>query len=299
MKTNKPLVSVIMNCYNGEKFLEKAVRSVLNQKYKNWELIFFDNRSYDNSKKIFLNISKKDKRLKYFKSKKFVSLSEARNIAIKKSKGEFIAFLDVDDYWRSVKLKKQIKVLNENKHYSLIYSNCYILKDNGKKEIFAKKKLPQGNITKELLHNYKIGILTTIVRSKILKKFLFNKKYQIIGDFDLFIKISSKFKIASIQEPLAFYRMHGSNFSRKKINLMINELETWLLESKNLKIMKKYSFQGVIYRIQILKIKKYFLLNERLKAFYLIIKKPFSYKKLRYLSLLFLSKSMIKRIFYY
>ena len=69
---SKKLVSVIMNCYNGEKFLREAVQSVLNQKYKKWELIFWNNNSTDNSKKIFKSF--KDKRLKYYFKKKKVSL---------------------------------------------------------------------------------------------------------------------------------------------------------------------------------------------------------------------------------
>ena len=76
------LVSVIMNCHNGEKFLNESVKSVINQTYQNWELIFFDNLSNDNSKKILQSF--RDKRIKYFNSKKFLDLYAARNLAIEK-----------------------------------------------------------------------------------------------------------------------------------------------------------------------------------------------------------------------
>ena len=80
-----------------KKYLMKSVQSVLNQTYGNWELIFWDNHSSDKSAKIIKNL--KDKRIKYFKSKKFTNLYEARNLAISKCKGEFICFLDTDDWW--------------------------------------------------------------------------------------------------------------------------------------------------------------------------------------------------------
>ena len=95
--SSSPLVSIIVNCYNGEKFLTHALNSVLNQTYKNWELIFWDNKSIDKSKEILK--SYKEKRFKYFLASAHTKLYEARNLAIKESKGEFIALLDVDDWW--------------------------------------------------------------------------------------------------------------------------------------------------------------------------------------------------------
>jgi glycosyltransferase involved in cell wall biosynthesis len=84
----KTLVSVIMNCYNGEKYLKKSIDSVINQDYKNWELIFYDNTSTDSSRDIFFNYKKFDKRFKYFKSKKKEKLGLARSNALKKIKGK-------------------------------------------------------------------------------------------------------------------------------------------------------------------------------------------------------------------
>ena len=93
----KKLVSIIVNCYNGEKYLLKALNSVLKQKYQNFELVFVDNYSTDSSAKLFKSI--KDPRFKYYKTQKKINLYEARNYALKKCKGDFIAFLDSDDLW--------------------------------------------------------------------------------------------------------------------------------------------------------------------------------------------------------
>ena len=102
----KPLVSIIMNCYNGERFLQESIKSVLSQTYENWELIFWDNQSKDKSAEIFKSFN--DKRLKYYFAEKHTLLSEARNEAIKRSTGEFVAFLDTDDYWERDKLELQL-----------------------------------------------------------------------------------------------------------------------------------------------------------------------------------------------
>ena len=78
----KPLISVIMNCFNGQDYLDEALKSILNQTYENWELIFWDNKSEDESGKIFKSYT--DKRFRYFYSEKYTSLYEARNLAIEK-----------------------------------------------------------------------------------------------------------------------------------------------------------------------------------------------------------------------
>ena len=89
---SKPLVSIIMNCYNGERYLDEALQSIINQTYKNWELIFWDNLSSDNSKKIFKKYN--DKRFKYFQAgNKHTVLYEARNLAIKEAKVNLLLFL--------------------------------------------------------------------------------------------------------------------------------------------------------------------------------------------------------------
>ena len=127
-----PLVSIIMNCHNGEKFLRQSIKSVLHQSYKNWELIFYDNCSSDNSKQIIKNF--KDKRIKYLHSKIFLNLYHARNKAIQNTKGKYITFLDTDDWWEKNKLKKQIDFVKKNKDVKILYTNCFIYYQKTKKK---------------------------------------------------------------------------------------------------------------------------------------------------------------------
>ena len=105
-----------MNCYNGESYLNESIKSAISQTYKNWELIFWDNRS-------------KDKRFRYFYSSEHTSLYKARNLAIEKCRGDFIAFLDVDDLWSKEKLELQMPYF-DNPEVGVVFSNLWMLKKN-------------------------------------------------------------------------------------------------------------------------------------------------------------------------
>jgi len=241
-----PLVSIIVNCYNGETYLADSIKSVLFQSYKNFEIIFWDNQSKDNSASIYKSF--RDKRLKYYYAKKHTGLYEARNLAVKKAKGKFISFLDVDDLWVKNKLSLQIRKFNNTK-VKLVYSNYYILNQfTSLKKIAYKKKLPEGRIFKYLLKNYFIGICTVVLKKEIFSKYkkTFNKNYNIIGDFDLFIRLSVNFDFASVQSPLSIYRIHNKSFSNNNYQMHINELKSWINSQK---IFSKSSLFNVQQKI--------------------------------------------------
>ena len=119
----KPLVSIIMNCYNGEIFLNESLNSILKQSYKNWELIFWDNVSTDKSFNIISKIQ--DPRIRYYKSNKFEKLYKARNLAINEAKGEFICFLDVDDAWDLTFIDKHLSLIRKA-NCNIVYSKYFI-----------------------------------------------------------------------------------------------------------------------------------------------------------------------------
>ena len=290
---NYPLISIIMNCHNGEVFLKESINSVINQTYKNWELIFWDNFSNDRSKEILLKFS--DNRIKYYCAEKFTSLYEARNLAIKKASGEFISFLDTDDWWSPKRLEKQIELFFKDKNLDVVYTNFYLFYNKTKtRKIVSKKNLPDGKITQKLLINYNIGgILTALCKKKIFQTKKFIGKYEIIGDFDFFVDVSLSSFFGCIQEPLAYYRIHGSNTSLRKIHLYIQELESWLKNNKIKDCFKNYSFKGVIFILQSLKIKKSFLDGDKIAALQEIIKPPFNFKKYKFLILFFIPHKKI------
>ena len=255
--TNQPLVSVVMNCHNGEKYLKQSILSVINQKYKNWEIIFWDNKSTDKSEKIVKSF--KDKRIKYFKSNKFEKLYRTRNLAIKKSKGKYICFLDTDDFLKKNKLISQINLIKMRK-CKIIYTNFFVKNENTKKSYLPyKKKLPEGFITQDLLNQYCIGILTIMIDKKIFKKNKFYERYDVIGDFDLFLKLSKKYEILAIQKPLATFRAHNQNFSSKHLGLYLKELKFWL-KNNSYKLFSDFSLRQV--KINILKLRTKKIINK-------------------------------------
>ena len=251
---NKPIISIIMNCYNGEAFLNEAINSITKQTFENWELIFFDNNSKDNSEKIVKSF--KDSRIKYFKSDRLLNLYDARNLAVKKTNGDYISFLDTDDMWTKDKLEKQINFIKKNSNYKILYSNYYVLKNNEKK-IMYKKELPSGFITQKLLDFYGIGINTALVAKSIFEQYNFKKDLNIIGDFDFFIHTSKKFEIGYISDPLTFYRIHENSFTKKNYNMYINELSNWIRENEKILLKNNYSLKKQKFYVKKLKIKSF------------------------------------------
>ena len=212
--TDYPKVSVIMNCFNCSKYLEEAIDSVYAQTYKNWEIIFWDNASTDNSAEI---AKKHDNKLRYFSSDKTVPLGHARNFAIEKASGEYIAFLDCDDVWLPHKLKKEMEIFDTKRDVMLVYSNCYVVDSDGNtiRTAFESQKPVRGHIFNELLSRYNfIPLLTAVVKKEVLNEIgLFKNDYQIAADYDLFLKIAYKYPVDYVEQSLAKYRVHDSNFS--------------------------------------------------------------------------------------
>ncbi|MDB9767987.1 glycosyltransferase [Candidatus Pelagibacter sp.] len=222
----KNLVSIIMNCYNGDKYLEKSLKSIIFQKYTNWELIFWDNQSSDNSKKIFDQFSNSN--FKYFLSEKHTTLYEARNLACEKAKGEYIAFLDCDDVWHEDFLSER-KYFYENKFYDYSYSNAYkLFEKSNSKVTHTNKKLSNGLIYDFLAKEYLVTISSLIIKKKLLKEIgPFNPVFNIIGDFDFVMKISKTKQAYAIQNPLLQIRIHGNNFHDKNRKMFFREFKNW------------------------------------------------------------------------
>lgn len=257
MFEENPLVSIIMNCHNGEKYLEQSVNSVIAQSYQNWELIFWDNVSKDSSKKIIDKFS--DNRIRYFKAKSFKKLYESRNLAIQKANGKFITFLDTDDMWQTKKIEKQVNFFLQNKDFEIIYSNYHILDERkNKKFIKYQNKQYSGMIFKNLLKNYTVGIGTVCLNRDIFKNYTFNNNFDIIGDFDFFLRLSEKKKIGYIHDSLIIYRLHESNLSKKKLSLHANEIKYWIENNRN---KSKYKKKLTYLRFYLLKLKFKSLIN--------------------------------------
>ena len=292
---DKPLVSIIMNCFNGKQYLEEALKSVLDQTYENWELIFWDNKSEDESSDIFKKF--KDNRFKYFLSDRHTTLCKARNLAIEKTKGDFLAFIDTDDMWLPNKLEKQIPLFKDNS-VGLVYGNYWLFNKKNiiKKKIFSKQKLEKGKITEWLLKNYRVGILTILIRKKFIENSneVFNLKYDLSSDFDFVIKFSTDYKFDCVQEPVAIYRQHEKQLSKNSLNQLIEEFRDWFLEVRTNPKINFFNLKFVENRIRYMEIVKLIYEKQWSKSFLMIKNYPFSLNKIKLIIILIFPKKLLK-----
>lgn len=234
MKNN--LVSIITPSYNSSRFISQTIESVLNQTYENWEMIIVDDVSPDNSNAIIEEYIKKDSRIKLIKLEKNSGPAVARNRAIEKATGRYIAFLDADDLWMPQKLDKQIKFMQE-KQCALSYTS-YDLIDEKNVEL-GTFIVPHLVSYADLLKTNSIGCLTAMYDVEILGKTYFPNiiKKQ---DFALWLRILQKVNIAeAIIEPLATYRIRKVSVSSNKIK---NTIFIW-------KIFRQYTDLNILQSI--------------------------------------------------
>ena len=215
------LISIIMNCRNGEEYLQESIDSILKQSYKNWELIFVDNASSDKSKILFNEYN--DERLKYVFITESVNLGSARQIALENCNGEYISFLDTDDLWLPTKLEKQMENF-EDQDIGMVISNTIFFSKNKSKKFYSIAP-PTGYVFNQLLENYFISLETLICKKKFLEKisFKFNREYSMISDMDLSLRLSMISKLAYCPLELAKWRVHQSSDSWKKKKLFFFE----------------------------------------------------------------------------
>ena len=218
--SSRPLVSVIMNCYNGEKYLREAIDSVLAQTYENWELIFWDNQSADDSASVINSYN--DDRIRYFYAKNHTNLGDARNLALMKANGEWVGFLDVDDLWFPEKLKKQLEeIANVGEDVGLSYSRCELFRDivnSGKvsrsiKVYPGSKSLPQENLANELFMGNLVSFTSVLYKKTALDSLGGIPSYKHPPDYYISLAIALDWKVSVVDEVLCAYRLHHGNLS--------------------------------------------------------------------------------------
>jgi glycosyltransferase involved in cell wall biosynthesis len=225
--SNVPTVSVIMNCFNCEKDLREAIDSVFAQTYEDWEIIFWeDKESVDNSEKIARSYGNK---LRYFRSDVRLLLYDARNHAVQKARGKYIAILDCDDLWLPTKLEEQIQLLESDDKVGLVYSDIISFSEKGsERRSFEFKKPYRGNVFSELLFENFINTQTVLIRKEAFDSLNtpFDGRLIMSGDYDAFLRISYKWEVDYVDKPLARYRVHRNSKSwrdgRKLITVEID-----------------------------------------------------------------------------
>lgn len=232
MTTDFHKISILMNSHNGAKYINDSVGSIIAQTHKNWELVFFDNCSDDDSHNILKKFN--DNRIKYFSSKNFLSLGQARKSAENYLNGDFIAILDVDDLWLPNKLKNQIEILSKNMDTSFIFTAVNFFNNSNSKNFFPYKKFIKKNFFKEFLFNYRVPLESILINKRYIDKlqYFFDDRYNSISDFDLLLRLSEISKVIYLPEITASWRLHDNNDTVKYPFYFVDEKRKWLNQNK-------------------------------------------------------------------
>lgn len=208
------LVSIITPMYNSEKYIQQCIESVINQTYKNIEMIIIDDGSTDKSRKIVLEYANKYDSIKYIKQERNMGIAEARNKGIRNSKGRFIAFLDSDDLYKKDKIEKQINFMIQN-NYAFTYTS-YDLIDENSLSLNKVVKAKDNYDYETLLKGNNIGCLTVILdKEKINCEIEFSKNHH--EDYILWLKLlKNNVKAYGMDETLSSYRKTNSSISHNK-----------------------------------------------------------------------------------
>ncbi|MDL1957248.1 MAG: glycosyltransferase [Candidatus Desulfofervidus auxilii] len=243
-----PKVSVIIPTYNRANFLKEAIESVLNQTYKDYELIIVDDGSTDETPKIIAQYKNK---LKYIVIPHH-GVSKARNVGIKTAKGEFIAFLDSDDLWYPKKLEVQINFF-DNHHNALICQTEEIWLRNGKR-VNPKKyhKKPSGMMFEKSLERCLISPSAVMMHKTLFEKVgLFDESFPACEDYDMWLRITARFPVYLLPEPLVIKRGgHPDQLSK-----LVEALDKWRIKAIE-KILKSGILNETQYKLALEELKK-------------------------------------------
>ncbi|MGV8056678.1 MAG: glycosyltransferase family 2 protein [Smithellaceae bacterium] len=212
-----PLISVIMPVYNGERFIREAIDSVLNQTYQNFEFIIVNDASVDSTQQIINSYH--DKRIVSLNLTWNQGVSNARNMGVDLSKGEFIAFADADDLYDLNRLQTQLDFLTKNPTIDVCGSYFVVLENS--QEILIKHPLTDQEIKEHFFTENCIGQPSVMGKSGVFKKFRYNSTIKVSGDYDLWTRMATGGVVfANVPHPLMKYRLHPAQISKTKSTLL-------------------------------------------------------------------------------
>lgn len=217
-ETVTPLISIVIPTYNHAGYLGRALQSVLDQTYKNWEVIVIDNHSTDNTDEVMTRFS--EPRITYLKIHNKSVIATSRNTGICKAKGEWVAFLDSDDWWTSDKLQVCFDHINDR--IDLIYHNLHTVTDNPRLFRFSRTNSWQVTppaLVDLLIRGNAIATSSVVIRTELLIQLNgMNESPDMVAaeDYNTWLRIAQLtegFKYVSKQ--LGFYQLHAQSISRK------------------------------------------------------------------------------------
>ena len=224
--------SIIMPVYNAEKYIKETINSVLNQTFKNFELICINDCSTDNSLNILKEFQKKDERIVIINNKTNLRVAKTRNFGVQKAKADWIALLDSDDMWDNTYLEKIIKKRDEL-NSQFLCSNVKFITNEGK---LLNKTIQYPNVVtyKELLKQNKITCSTVFIKKDLLLKYPFVEGNS-HEDYLCWLSVVKELgKVDILNEPLGFYRLTVGSKSRNKFKAILMSFKTYRKHKLNI-----------------------------------------------------------------
>jgi glycosyltransferase involved in cell wall biosynthesis len=275
-----------MNCYNGARYLHAALESVLAQTFTDWEIVFWDNRSTDESAAIFKSFD--DPRFRYLLAPEHAILGQAKRLAIEQARGKWLAFLDWDDLWLPDKLERQVAIIaEEGAELGLVYGRVEILVEEEARATDMGlnwmawaalnhghvKSLPEGNVFADLLkENFISQPSVMVLFSAYSSVGGINSAKEHAWDYDLSLKISKISRVRAVQQVCGYYRVHSNNLSHAHAVVTyleaINIVESYLPEDAAARGLRVWN---TAYAASLLKKREYKL------AFFILLKADIMY----------------------
>jgi glycosyltransferase involved in cell wall biosynthesis len=211
----KNVVSVVMPAFNAGKYIRSAVHSILNQTYKNLELIIIDDASEDDTYSIAQSFLV-DTRVILLSNDQNEGIVFSRNKGIALAKGEYIAMMDSDDVSLPTRIEHQVRHMKANPDWGAIGSYYHVIDGEGKKVTTIKLPKDPYDISTFLLFNVSFCHSTLMMRTDVAKAYRYRSGFDIIEDYEIAYRISRDFPIGNLPEFAVLYRVHGLNISLEK-----------------------------------------------------------------------------------
>lgn len=212
-----PLVSVIFTSYNYSRYLEKSIRSILQQNYRDFELIIIDDASTDSSPDIIRRIAKEDDRIHAIYHSSNQGISRTQNQGIEKSVGKYVAFCASDDIWHPDKLKTQLCAFGNDENI-VVWSQGIIIdaNDHPTGQIWTtllniSDPPPSGDIFRILLNRNFILGSSRMVKKEDIGNIRWKNSLKYLGDYAFAVDLAARYHYRFIPEGLVYYRVHGNN----------------------------------------------------------------------------------------
>lgn len=241
MSSNQPLVSVVIPCYNHEKFVQHSIQSVINQTYENIELIIIDDGSKDNSvikiQEMVESCKKRFVRFE-FRNRLNLGLSSTLNEGLNWAKGKFFSPLASDDSYLMDKILIQVQYLLINYNVVALSGNIIYIDENDIKISQTSIEEKKVSFTEIITHNYFLPAASQIIKTDVIKRIGGYDEILLIEDWDMWLRIAVEGEIYFIKDVLAHYRIHGKNTSKN----------SRAMNRDRLIILKKYKEDKVYFK---------------------------------------------------